>query len=113
MILASSPGVFVGLTVILFGGAALLTGQALADTWRPVREVVLYSLLFGVGDRFLVFALFEGELLSLYGYVLDSAVIMAICVLAWRVTRAGKMVSQYPWLYQRRGPFGWRAREDG
>ncbi len=113
MILASPPGVFLGLTVILFGGAAFLTGQALASTWRPVREAVLYSLLLGAGDRFLVFALFKGELLSLYGYALDSAVIMAISLLAWRFTRAGKMVSQYPWLYERSGPFGWRAREDG
>ena len=107
-LLASPPGVFIGLTVVLFGGAAFLTGQALAGAWRPVREAMLYSLLLGAGDRFLVFALFKGELLSPYGYVLDTAVIMAICLAAWRFTRAAKMVSQYPWLYRRAGPFGWR-----
>jgi hypothetical protein len=113
MMLASPPGVFIGLTVVLFGGAAFLTGQALAGAWRPVHVAVVYSLLLGAGNRFLVFALFKGELLSFHGYALDSAVIMAICVLAWRITLAGKMVSQYPWLYERRGPFAWRAREDG
>jgi len=112
-LLASPPGVFLGLTVFLFGGAAWLAGQALAGAWRPAYQAVLYSLLLGAGDRFLVFALFKGELLSVYGYVLDSAVIMAVCLLAWRFTLAGKMVSQYPWLYERRGPFGWRMRDGG
>jgi len=112
-LLASPPGVFLGLTVVLFGGAAWLAGQALAGAWRPAREALLYSLLLGAVDRFLVFALFKGELLSVYGYMLHSAVIMAVCLLAWRFTRAGKMVSQYPWLYERSGPFGWRPRGGG
>ena len=42
--LASPPGVFIGLTVLMFGGAAYLTGQALAGAWRPPREAVRYSL---------------------------------------------------------------------
>ena len=29
-------------------------------------------------------------------------------MLAWRATRANQMVQQYPWLYARSGPLGWR-----
>ena len=105
--------VFVGVTVVLFGGAAFLMGQALAETWRPYRQVLLYSLLLGLGDRFVTFALFEGELLSLSGYVVDTLVLMAIGSLAFRMTRARKMVSQYPWLYERAGLFTWRDKNAG
>jgi hypothetical protein len=34
----------------------------------------------------------------------------AILLAAYYLTRARKMVQQYPWLYERRGPFGWRER---
>jgi len=72
-----------------------------------------YSLLLGLADRFVIFSLFGGELLLLSGYVIDTAVIMAIALLSYRLTRARTMVAQYPWLYERAGPFGWRARQDG
>ncbi|WP_029008538.1 DUF6867 family protein [Azospirillum halopraeferens] len=109
-VLGASPGVFIFMTVILFGGCAILTGQALAEGWKPIREVYGYSILLGLGDRFLVFALFGGELLSIYGFVLHTAVIGAIAVITYRAAKARRMVSQYPWLYERAGPFGWRER---
>lgn len=112
-LLASSPSVFWLFTVVLMGGAGFLTGQALATTWRPVSQAIGYSLLLGVADRFLVFALFGGPLLSLQGYVLDTAVIGAICLVGYRLTRAARMVRQYPWLFERKGLFGWRSRVDG
>ena len=31
-------------------------------------------------------------------------------LLAWRLGRARKMVSQYPWLYERAGWLSWRAK---
>jgi hypothetical protein len=102
--------VFVGVTIVLFGGAAFMMGQALGETWRPYRQVLIYALLLGLGDRFVTFALFEGELLSLSGYVVDTAVLMVIASLAYRLTRARKMVSQYPWLYERAGLFTWRDK---
>ncbi|HIC82046.1 MAG TPA: hypothetical protein EYP07_13960 [Kiloniellaceae bacterium] len=112
-ILGTSLPVFIGVTVILVGGAAYLTGQALSAHWRPAWQVVGYSLLLGLADRFVIFSLFGGELLLLSGYVIDTAVIMAIALLSYRLTRARTMVAQYPWLYERAGPFGWRARQDG
>jgi hypothetical protein len=102
--------VFLGVTIVLFGGAAFMMGQALAETWRPYRQVLIYSLPLGLGDRFVTFALFQGELLSAPGYVVDTLVLMALASLAYRLTRARKMVSQYPWLYERAGLFTWRHK---
>lgn len=109
-ILGNSLPVFIGVTCILAGGAAWMTGQALAATWRPPWQAVLYSLLLGLADRFIIFALFEGELLSVGGYLIDSLVLIAFSLLAFRLTLVARMVRQYPWLYERSGPFGWRRR---
>ena len=109
-LLGTSPGVFVTVTVLVMGFAAYMTGQALADTWKPAWQVVVYALLLGLGDRFLVFALFEGELLSPSGYVIDSAVLIGLGLFAYRLTKARKMASQYPWLYERSGLLSWREK---
>lgn len=100
--------VFIGITLILFGSAAYMTGQALAITWRPWLQVFPYALLLGASDRFLIFALFDGELISLGGYLLDTTVITLVGLLAYRITRVNRMISQYPWLYQRSGLLGWK-----
>ena len=104
--------VFIGVTVILMGGASYMTGQALAGRWRPEWQILPYGALLGLADRFLVYALFDGELLSLSGYVVDTGLIGLIAFAAYRKTRARKMVTQYPWLYQRHGLFNWRERSD-
>ena len=78
-----------------------------------MSQVYAYSVLLGLGDRFLVFALFGGELLSVYGFILHTLVIGAIAVVAYRMAKARRMVGQYPWLYDRAGPFGWRERPGG
>lgn len=109
-ILGASLPVFIGLTLVLFGGAAFLMGQAVAATWRPIWQVLLYGALLTIGDRFLVYALFEGELLSVSGYLVHAVVLIGIGLVAYRLTRAHKMVSQYPWLYERAGLFTWRER---
>lgn len=115
------------LTLILFGGAACLMGNAIADTWRPWWQNVTYSFLLAVADQFLGFALFDGPFFvdslvssdglplgpALVEYLFDAVVLSAISLLAYRVTLARKMVSQYPWLYERAGLLGWRARNPG
>lgn len=102
--------VFIGVTVLFMGGCAFMAGQALASTWRPVWQVFPYALGLGLADRFLGFALFDGTLLSLPGYVTDAAVLLAITLAAYRLTLARRMVAQYPWLYRRTGLFGWASR---
>jgi len=104
---------FVGMTIVLFGAAAAMTGQALARNWRGVWQLLPYALLLAGGDRFLLFALFGAELLSITGYLVAAAVLLAFAGLAFRVTQARRMISQYPWLYERAGLFGWRERRTG
>ena len=111
MIGATFP-VFLGVTVVLMGGAGYLTGQALARGWRPIWQVVGYGVLLGFVDRFLTFALFDGALLTLVGFAIDTAVILAFALLGYRITFAAKMVVQYPWLYRRSGLLNWRERTE-
>ncbi|MBI1778882.1 MAG: hypothetical protein HYR63_26380 [Proteobacteria bacterium] len=109
-ILGAKLGVFLGFTVVMFGGAAVMTGQAMAQTWRPLWQVVPYGLLMAVGNRLLSFMLFEAPLLSVAGFVASAIVLIGLSALSHRLTFARKMVDQYPWLYERHGLFRWRAR---
>jgi hypothetical protein len=109
---ASLP-VFLLFTVLLAGGAGIAMGQAMARAWRPRALVVVYALLLGGGDRFLVLALFGGPLLSISGYLVDTTAVMALALAAYQATRAYRMVTQYPWIYERTGIFGWRERRHG
>ena len=105
--------VFLGVTVVLCGFAALATGRALAGTWRPIWWTVPYCLLLALVGRFLQWSLFDGELLSPTGYAVDAAVLTAVGLAAYRVTQAARMVRQYPWLYVRAGLFSWRPTGPG
>jgi hypothetical protein len=109
-LLGTDIGVFIGMTVFVMGFAAYMTGQAMANTWKPAWHAVIYCVLMGFADRFLTFALFDGDLRSLSGYLIDTLVLIAIALFAYRMNQARKMVSQYPWLYERAGLFGWRER---
>lgn len=108
--LGTTPGVFLGITLAFMGGCSFMTGQALAVTWRPAWQALPYGLMLGLGDRFLVFALFQGRLLSLPGYLVDSVLLIAVSLLSYRLTRVRQMTNQYPWLYERTGWFSWRQR---
>ena len=98
------------LTGVIGGGAALLAGRAIATTWRPYWHAIGYMLLLSAGVRFLHFALFEGDILSLPSYLVDTLYLIAVGSVAFRMTRTNQMTRQYPWLYERTGPFSWRER---
>lgn len=95
-------------TILIGGGAAWLAGRAIAATWRPIWHTIGAMILVGAAVRFVHFALFQAELLSLASYAADTVFLLIVGCLAWRVTRAGQMVTQYPWLYSRTGPLTWR-----
>ena len=97
-------------TVIMGGGAAYLAGQALAQGWKSILLLVFYMLLFTAGLRFLDYALFESELLSFKYYLSHGLIVMAIALLGYRLKRVSQMVTQYPWLYERSSPLGWRNK---
>jgi hypothetical protein len=97
-------------TGVIGGGAAFLAGRAIAQTWRPFWHVVLYMALLGAAVRFVHFALFEATLISPPSYAADTLYLFTLGALAWRMTRAAQMATQYYWLYERTGPLTWRAR---
>jgi len=105
-----SFGVFVLVTVILGGGAAALSGRAIAATWRSWGQVVAYSFILGAAVRFFHFALFGGTLLSAHYYLVDCAVCLAFGLLGFRAARAAQMVTQYRWINVPDGLLRWRKK---
>lgn len=101
---------FIFVTVFLAGGAAYLTGRAVARSWQGATTLVVYMLLLTAATRFIHFALFSGSLLSLYYYAVDFIVIIAIAFLGKRITRARQMATQYSFEYERRGSLGWAKK---
>jgi NO-binding membrane sensor protein with MHYT domain len=111
--------IFILLTIVLGGAAGYSSGKAIASTWRPGWHLVVSALVLGVGVRFLHFALFNATFLltpvTIGGvrillpqfYVIDTAIVMAACFLAFHRTRVRQMTSKYRWLYRPAGPFSW------
>jgi hypothetical protein len=85
-------------------------GRALARTWRPIWQIIPYGVLLGATDRFLSYALFGEELLHVTGFVVISAILILLALMAYQIARTNKMVAQYPWLYERGSPFNVRER---
>lgn len=90
--------IFIVLTVMLGGAAAWATGNALAATWRPLWQLVIYIVLLAAAVRFFHFALFAEPLLAVGNYVVDLAVLLTVAVAGYRLRRAHQMTTQYAWL---------------
>jgi len=103
-------GVFFLVTVFLGGGAAWLTGRAAALTWRPVWQVVVYTLILGFAVRFIHFSLFDGTLLSFHFYLVDAAFCLVVGLLGFRVARVGQMIRQYRWINEAGGALRWHRK---
>jgi Domain of unknown function (DUF6867) len=103
--------VFLVLTVILGGGAAFLSGRGLARSWKPFGRVFFYMALLTAAVRFFHYALFDGNLLSVYYYLVTYVLLLAAACLGFRAMRTTQMVTQYRWLYERTSPLTWRERQ--
>jgi hypothetical protein len=101
---------FVVITLLLAGGAAWMSGRALARSWRPLGLVFVYMVLLGAAARFFHWSLGGETLLTLHYYLVDTIVLIGIGALSWRVARTTQMVEQYPWLYRRTSPVSWTDR---
>jgi hypothetical protein len=108
-LLGGEIGPFLGMT-ILFGIAAVLTGRAMAETWRPAWQVAPTAVALAVVERFLLSALFGATLWSFGGFAVACTLLLGAIAASYYGARARKMVRQYPWLYEPNGPFGWRAK---
>ena len=103
-------GDFIGGTGLLFGFAAFLMGQAIAEGWRPAWQNVTFGVLLALGNHFIDCSLFDKDWTSFTHYLLDAIWIIIVSFIAYRTTLARKMAAQYPWLYERAGLFSWRER---
>lgn len=96
--------------LVIVAPGAFAAGHAVANTWRPWGQIVFYSALLSLLARFLDYALDNGELWSVGGFLLGWAVQLAVAAFAYRLTHVRLMVRQYPWLYRRKGLLGWEER---
>ena len=71
LILGTTYPVFIGVTLVCMCGCAILMGRALARAWRPARHALPYGLLLALSGRFLIYALFDGDISSPTGFVID------------------------------------------
>lgn len=99
---------FLIVTVLLGGGAAFMTGRAIALSWLENWRLFLYIAILNLAVRFIHFSLFEGTLLSLHYYIVDLAVLLIIAFAGKRSTRAYQMATQYSFEFKRTGLFGWQ-----
>lgn len=102
---------FLLVTVCLAGGAAFLTGRAMAKSWLTDAQLIFYMVLLAGATRFIHFALFGGTLLTLHYYIVDLIVLSLIALVGKRITRAGQMATQYSFEYERSGKLTWRKRD--
>ena len=105
--------VFLAYVLVMATGAWAI-GRALAATWRPLWQCVPYAILLGLAGRLVFWGLSGGNneefLQGFSGLYVDFVALIGIAAAAFRLTQARKMVTQYPWLYEPAGPFGWRER---
>jgi hypothetical protein len=99
--IAESARAFLLITIVLGGGAAWLAGRAIALTWRPWWQGVLFMVILGGAIRFLHFALADETLLSPGGYLIDTAVALGFAGAGFYVMRRRQRRIQYGFLYGR------------
>ena len=87
--------IFFLVSVIMGGSTAYVSGHAIADTWRPFWQVIIYALMIGLAVRFIHFALFQEVLLSAGNYLIDCVVLMLASIVGYVSTRKRQMKRQY------------------
>ncbi len=90
--------VYLLVTVVLGGLAAIVSGRAIAQTWRPQWHVPLYMAILSLAVRFIHYAIFGEVLLSLRNYAVDLVTLAALALLAYRHCRSRQMLEQYGFL---------------
>jgi hypothetical protein len=101
---------FFWITIVLAGGAAYLTGRAVARSWSSGIQLAVYMIMLTAACRFIHFALFHGTLLSIQYYIVDLIVLLVFAFIGRQVTRAKQMTTQYSFDYKRSGAAGWARK---
>lgn len=102
--------VFALVTLVLGGAASWATGRAIAITWKPLWQLVLYSGLMTFAVRFIHYALFHQPFLTPGSVIIDYLVLLAIAFAGYRMMRAWQMQTQYPWVYSQTSPVSWQRK---
>ncbi|WP_234052450.1 MULTISPECIES: DUF6867 family protein [unclassified Xanthobacter] len=110
-VMGTSLGDFVLVSLAMGGGAAWLTGKAVARGWGSPAQLVLYCALLAVAVRFCHFALFNDELLEPLTSLAEFLFLLAVAVLGFRHVRKWQMSVQYGWMFTPAGPFSWRRQD--
>ena len=101
---------FVIVTLILGGGAAIMTGRAVALSWEPLSRALLWMIPLAGAVRFIHYSIFGGTLLSPWFYLVDVAVLLIAGSLGHRLTRVRQMTERYAWRVAADGPWSWRLK---
>ncbi|BCJ91464.1 hypothetical protein IZ6_21990 [Terrihabitans soli] len=101
---------FIIVTILLGGGAAFMTGRAVANGWEPLARAVLWMVPLTAAVRFIHFALFHGTLLSWHYYLVDFVILMLAASFGHRLTRTRQMTRRYGWVIEDSGFLSWRLR---
>ena len=111
-ILYEEPSIlqFLFITIIMGGWTAWRTGKSCAENWQSMTTLVVYVLLLGVAIRFIHHALFEGSMLTLQYYFVDTVILLLFAVAGYRFYRTRQMTDMYYWLYEKASPFSWKAK---
>lgn len=101
---------FIIVTLVLGGGAAFMTGRAVARSWQPVAKAIAWIVLLTGAVRFIHFALFHGTLLSMQFYLADFVILALAATLGHRLTRFRQMTRRYAWAIEPAGLLSWKQR---
>ena len=97
--------------VVLIGfWTAWRTGKAVAEGWRGLGSVVVYTLLLGIVMRFMHYALFYEPFINGFYYVLDVVLLAAFSIAGFRIRRTNQMVQNYYWLYEKTSAMSWKKK---
>ena len=102
----SGMWVFLLVTIVMGGMTAIATGRAVASTWRPLSQAIVYAAALAVAARFLHHALFEGYFVvapaapakGLWYFAVTFVILALIAAVGYRGQRASQMARQYSWI---------------
>jgi hypothetical protein len=96
--------------LVLCMAAAWMSGRSIASDWKPLWNLALGVIGLGFGARFLHYALYEAQFLSLGRFLLDTALLGVVAYIGYLFTRTNQMTRQYHWLYEKASPISWKAK---
>ena len=101
---------FLLLTVVLGGAGGVASGRAVAAGWKSYAILPVYMVVLAGVVRFLHYALFGEDILSISGFLVALVVALVAAAYGYRSRRAFQMGMQYSWLFARSGPLGWAPK---